>query len=180
MRGTGVLPSCMDPTTVYANMKSASVHVINFVNPLQFAVHVSVLLSGKDLKQFFILHKKANDIFLRRGQSVDIPIMFAPEEMYRHEITATIIANARYNDGSFGESAYQMEHGLHWEYPIYGQPELRLCSNDTAPMIMCRAKEQLEQMVEVTLIKSLKSTAKIFLKQPGRNVEIDLFFILHH
>lgn len=167
MKGSGILPSRMDPTTVNANMKSASVHIINFVNPLQFAVHVSVLLSGKDLKHFYLLHKKANDIFLRRGQCVDIPIMFAPEEMYKHEITATIIAN---NGGSSTESASQMEQSLHWEYPIYGQPELRLSSNDNAHTIICRAKERLEQMIEVTLVKSLKSTAKILFKQPGKNV----------
>lgn len=165
VKGTGILPSCMDPITVNADMKSASVHIINFVNPLQFAVHVSVLLSGRDSERFFMLHKKANNIFLQRGHSVDIPIMFAPEEMYKHEITATIVANSRYNDGNASPS--QMEQSLHWKYPIFGQPVLRLCSNDEAPKIICHAKEQLEQMILVTLVKSLKSKGSVFVHQPG-------------
>ena len=158
----------MDPTTVNANVKSASVHIINFVNPLQFGVHISVLLSGKDSARFFLLHKKANDIFLRRSQSVDIPIMFAPEDMYRHKITVTIVANARYNNGKIMESDNLTEQRLCWEYPVYGQPELRLYSNDDAPTVVCHAKEHLEQIVGVTLVKSLDKSAKVFFKQQGR------------
>lgn len=164
LKGNGLLPSCMEPTTVYATINSASVHIINFVNPLQFSVHLCVILSGKDSKHFFLLHKKSNHIFLHCGGTVDIPVMFAPEKMYTHEVIVTIIANTT-SDNS--ESDNLMEHSLHWEYPIYGQPELRLSSNDDAPIISCRAKQRLEQLIEITLLESLRSSSKVYFKRPG-------------
>ena len=150
---------------MYTTMNSASVHIINFVNPLQFTVHLSVLLNGSDSKFFFLLLKKSNRIILQRGGSIDIPVMFKPEKMYRHEVKVSIIANVKCDSVNTGESA---KHNLHWEYPIFGQPELRLSSNEDAPKLMCRAKQQCEQMVEVTLVKSLKSSADIYFRRPGK------------
>lgn len=167
MKGNGLLPSCMDSTTVNANINSASVHIINFVNPLQFSVHLSVVLNGKDSNRFFLLHKKSNHIFLQCGGSVDIPIMFAPEKIYRHEVIVTIKANTKQD---ISESDNSIEHSLHWKYPIYGQPELRLSSNEDAPKITCCAKQQLEQIFEVTLVKSFKRSAEIFFIRPGRGI----------
>lgn len=164
----------MDPTTVYASMKSASVHIINFINPLQFGISITVLLSGKDLKNFFLLHKKADKIFLKRGQSTDIPIMFAPEEMYKHSINIAIVAKSRYSNGN----VVAQSESLVWEYPIFGQPELRLCSNDDAPTITCHAKEQLQQVIGVTLVKSLNYSGKVFFQQQGKIVESGVYSLV--
>ena len=152
----------MDLTIVHASIYSASVHIINFVNPLQFSVHINVMLKGTDSKFFFLLHKKSSRIVLRRGGSVDIPIMFAPEKMYKHEVVVFIIAKTTEK-----VSEHEVKHNLKWEYPIYGQPELRLSSNDDAPKITCCAKLQLEQMIEVTLVRSLTSSTKKYFNKPG-------------
>ena len=151
----------MDPITINAGLNSASVHTINFVNPLKFSVHLSILLTGNDSNKFFLLHKKSNHIYLRHGGSVDIPIMFAPEKMYTHEATITVIAHTKlYSDTQEGKN-------LHWEYPIHGQPELRLLQKSQAPRITCRAKQQLTQIVEVTLVKSLENSVENCFNKPG-------------
>ena len=156
IEGNGLLPSCMDATTIYAGINSASVHIIKFVNPLQFPVHICVLLKGSDSKLFFLLHKQSNHIIIQRGGSVDIPVMFAPEKMYRHSAIVSIIANSS-----------EVKQNLQWDYPIYGQPELRLSSKDNALKITCHAKLQVEQIVEVTLMRSLKSSNEICFSKLG-------------
>ncbi len=163
LKGNGLLPSIMDPITVNAGINSASVHIINFANPLQFSVHLSIVLSGSDSKRFFLLHKKSNHIYLRQGGSVDIPIMFAPEKMYTHRATVTIITNTKLHT----ETDTQEQQNLCWEYPVYGQPELRLLQKSNAPKITCRAKQQLKQIVELSLVKSLENSAERCFKKPG-------------
>lgn len=162
------MPSCMDSTTVYASINSASVHIINFVNPLQFSVRVSVLLQGSDAKLFFLLHKKPNHVLLQRGGSVDIPILFAPEKMYLHEVTVIIIANS--SRGGADDEKDDVKENLQWEYPIYGQPEVRLSSNDDAPKITCRSKLQFDQVIKVTLVKSLKNSTGIHFSKQGTDL----------
>lgn len=168
------MPSCMDSTTVYASMNSASVHIINFVNPLQFSVSVSVLLQGTDAKLFFLLHKSPNQIVLQRGGSVDIPIMFAPEKMYRHEVTVVIIANSKRGgtDTEKDDSDCHGKENLQWKYPIYGQPEVRLSSNEDAPKITCRAKLRVEQVIKVALVKSLKNSTGIHFSKHGTYTDL--------
>lgn len=158
----------MDSTTVYASMNSASVHVINFVNPLRFPVHVSILLQGSDTNFFFLLHKKPSDIFLPCGGSIDIPIMFAPEKMYRHKVTVVVITNSKVSDSNREDPDAQMKETLQWEYPIYGQPEIKLSSNDDAPKIVCRAKMQIDQVIKVTLVKSVKNSSGVHFNKQGK------------
>lgn len=152
----------MDSTTVYTSVNSASVHIINFVNPLQVSVRISVVLQGKDSNFFFLLHKKLSHIILKRGGSVDIPVMFAPEKMYKHEVTVIIIANTMCDEkDSDGQN-------LQWDYPIYGQPEIMLSSHGNAPKIVCRAKLQMEQMISAILVKSLRNSTEVYFNKPGR------------
>ena len=162
------MPLCMDTTTVYASINSASVHVINFANPLRVPVRVSILLQGNDAKLFFLLHKKPSDIFLSRGGSIDIPIMFAPEKMYRHKVTVVVITNSKISESNREDSDTQMKENLQWEYPIYGQPEVRLSSNDDAPKFVCQAKMQIDQVIKVGLVKSVNNPAGIHFSKEGK------------
>ena len=144
-----------------ANLNSTIVHVINFMNPLELSAHLTVLLSGKDSESFFLLMKQSNNISIQPGESMDIPVVFSPHKMHRHEICIKILASTQ--DENFGPN-YKEDHepNLCWEYPIHGQPMLKLSTFDNAPKFKCFAKEQLEQIMEITLIESLNSTEQYF------------------
>ena len=162
LKGNGLLPSIMDVATVKASISSTTVHVITFVNPLQFSVYLHAFLNGIDSSSFYLLLKQPDNIFLKRGGSVDIPIMFAPEKLCSHEVTVTISAKSANCEGSG-----RIEHSLCWQYPIYGQPELKLCNDDIGPKIICYAKQREEQIIEVTIVESLKNSKERCFKRLG-------------
>ena len=130
----------MDPINITANLGSSNVHVINFTNPLDIAMHFSVSLKGEDFEHFCLLMKQVHSILLHPGVSLDIPIMFAPEVMRGHKANVVIIADDEYSKHC-------------WSYPVFGRPELRTCNN--LLNITCNAKERLEHKFEVSLISTL-------------------------
>ena len=142
MRGQGIYPSAMDPITITANLKSSSMKVITFTNPLDAATPFSVNLEGRDVAHFCLLMKRSHSILLHPGVSLDIPIMFAPEVMCGHRIVVVVTA----------DEGRSKECILHWSYPVLGQPEIRM---DEVLNITCRAKERLEQTINVSLLNSI-------------------------
>lgn len=147
LRGLGVAPSKMDPLIITANLKSSSMQVINFTNPLDVATQFSVSLKGQDLEHFCLLMKRTNSITLQPGVSLDIPVMFAPEVMRGHKAEVIVVA-----DESFSKDCI-----LNWCYPVVGQPELRNDSTTSALSITCRAKERFEQKFCISLMIAIDS-----------------------
>ena len=145
LEGNGVFPSAMDPITITASLKSSSMQVINFTNPLDIPTNFSVSLTGQDLEHFCLLMKRTNSIMLHPGVSVDIPVMFAPDVMYGHKAEVTIVADER-----------SVNCLLQWCYPIFGQPELVM---DSGINITCRAKERIERKFSVSVMNSAKNTS---------------------
>ncbi len=137
----------MDHTTVSASLNSNTMCVINFNNPLDTPAHFSVTLHGDDCEHFCLLLKRTSGIVLQPGVSLDVPVMFAPESMHKHEITVVIKTEV---NGTI----------LSWRYPVIGQPELRPFSASGAPKLSCSAKERLEQRLEVSLVDSTASQAE--------------------
>jgi hypothetical protein len=132
----------MEPTTIRASLNSNATHVVSFTNPLDTAAHFHVTLSGETPSEYFcLLLKRTHGILLRPGVSLDIPVMFAPEEMRTH-LTTVVVGT----EGSRGGKR------LAWQYPVTGEPEFRPVSPESAPKIACRAKERVEERFEVVLV----------------------------
>lgn len=151
----------MDSTTVTASLSSNVVHIINFTNPLDVATYFSVSLKGEDTDHFCLLMKRTHAILLHPGVSLDIPVMFAPEAMYKHQISVVVSADTREQVPS---------SLLTWHFPIIGQPEFRPFSPKSAPKLTCFAKERVEQRLEVILVGSNTSqAAQVRPITPGTN-----------
>ena len=150
----------MDPITIKANLKSSSMQVINFTNPLDIATHFSVSLKGQDLEHFCLLMKRTSSIMLHPGVSLDIPVMFAPDVMNGHRAEVTIVADEK-----------SVDCLLQWCYPIIGQPELSMDSNMN---ITCRAKERFEQKFSVSVMNTTDnintSSVKTATSNAGTNM----------
>lgn len=146
LRGEGLEPTAMEPTTVSASLSSNTMCVLNFTNPLDIPSHFSVCLQGDDSEHFCLLMKTTRGILLQPGVSLDVPVMFAPDSMHKHEVTVTIATEVS-------------STALAWRYPVIGQPELRPFSPSSAPKLTCSAKERLEQRLEVSLVGSKMSQA---------------------
>lgn len=166
LQGRGLSPSSMDSSTIHASLHSNAVHVVSFTNPLDVATFFSISLKGRDREHFCLLVKRSRSILLQPGVSVDIPVMFAPESMHRHEASIVIAAaNRRQQQATVDQSDRLQDEEqktaalTRWTFPVVGQPELRPFSRGSAPELSCRAKERIEQQLEVTLVKSSTSSA---------------------
>ena len=152
LNGRGLPPTAMDPTTITASLSSNTVHILTFINPLDTPSYYSVSLQGADLEHFCLLMKRTQAILLHPGVSLDIPVMFAPESMYRHQVTVVVSTETRDSDQSTLQTP-----ALSWQYPFIGQPELKPFTPTSAPKLSCCAKERLEQRLEVSLLTSTSS-----------------------
>lgn len=126
----------------------STVTILSFANPLDHAEHFNIEMHGKDVEHFCLLLKQTTRILLSPGIMLDIPISFSPEVMKRHECHLTI-------------SVDSTSQPLKWHYPIIGQPHLRPFSATSGPLLQCRAKERLEQRLEVSLVGLENTTAKL-------------------
>lgn len=124
----------------------SAVTILSFANPLDHAEYFNVEMGGKDVEHFCLLLKQTTRISLNPGITLDIPISFSPEVMKRHECRLTI-------------SVDSTSQPLKWHYPIIGQPHLRPFSATSGPLLQCRAKERLEQRLEISLVGSENSRA---------------------
>ena len=150
----------MDPINIVANLGSSNVHVINFTNPLDTAMHFSISVKGEDSEHFCLLMRHVRSIMLHPGVSLDIPIMFAPEVMRGHKANILIISDDEYSKHC-------------WSYPVFGQPELKACSN--LLNITCRAKERLEQKFQVSLMSTFKKCDTTNIKSITSETGLKIF-----
>ena len=139
----------MEPTTICASLKSSTTHVVTFTNPLNTPTHFQVSLSDtQPAESFCLLLKRTRSILLHPGVSLDIPVMFAPEEMYTHHAIMAVTTEG-------------IRHGnkLVWQYPVTGEPHFRPVSPKSAPRIACQAKERIEKRLEVVLASEAMNKA---------------------
>ena len=156
LSGEGLQPSIMPVITLRAGLHSNATHILSFTNCLDHATFFSVDLHSGDTTpdNFCLLMKRTRSILLHPGVTMDIPISFAPEDMRTHDVTVLVTAEERRERQSHG--------GLVWRYPVVGQPEFRPVSPGTAaPLLKCRAKERVEQRLEVMLIGCKMSSAAL-------------------
>ena len=99
--------------------------------------------SEKKESTFCLLLKSNVDIPLRPGEILDVPISFAPEHMQLQQAICSITTRPTNGDGS----AMSM---LKWSYDIKGIPQSIPVKDSKAPILECRARERLEERVELS------------------------------
>lgn len=156
LNGCGLPPTPMEPIPISAKLSSSSMHVINFTNPLEVPTRFSFTLKGDDINHFFLLIKHPQSMCLQPKTSIDIPVMFSPESMYKHQVTVVITAENHNIPTSVDATA---QHLLCWEYPILGYPEFRPYTHSVAPEICCCMKERIEKNLKVVLVNSTSKYA---------------------
>lgn len=158
LQGIGSEPSSMEPTTIQASLNSNKTCVVTFTNPLDITAHFRVALQDtQNSEHFCLLLKRTHSILLHPGVSLDIPIMFAPDAMHRHQTTITVSIDRRWREKRMGDQL-----NLVWRYPVIGEPEFRPISPESAPRITCQAKERVEERLEVVLVGCKMSKAATF------------------
>ena len=142
IEGVGLYPSPLPPTTITSQLKSNSMAIISFTNPLAYQASFSIDLKMQS-DQFCLFLKQSHNIPLQSGVSLDIPIMFAPDSMEMTYAELTIST----------DDATDSDTPLLWVYPIHGLPEQLVSSlpNNPALTISGRAKERVERKIEVYL-----------------------------
>ena len=86
--------------------------------------------------------------------------MFAPEAMHAHKTTVVVSCCTTEEKGEGGTDRLNLE----WQFPIVGVPEIRPVSPKSAPKIACRAKERVEEKLEMELVGCKMSRAAIICR----------------
>jgi len=94
---------------------------------------------------FGLLLKNRNNLLLHAQSTLDIPIIYAPNCMRRQE--ASCIVNTNPCDGHEGITT---NNDVKWTYEIDGVPVCMPVRNANAPVIECRARERVDEKIEVT------------------------------
>ncbi|XP_021363645.1 cilia- and flagella-associated protein 47-like isoform X2 [Mizuhopecten yessoensis] len=179
--GTGLLPLPQDPVSVFTEAGSNTTLIIPFRNPMDHAVMVDILLrdtnaeldrltyensnpSNKtaDDSAFCLLLKHRNMIRVGPKSTLDIPVCFAPTEMMKYDALCTVVV--RKEDGGKWQYAPRDSEGyqlsttgsdglqeIRWVYPISGIPESKPAKDTQGAVIECKARDRVEERLEVTL-----------------------------
>ncbi|KAL3884217.1 hypothetical protein ACJMK2_030436, partial [Sinanodonta woodiana] len=181
--GTGLLPLTQDPVSVYTVAGSNTTLIIPFRNPMDHAVVCQVMLTDnhKQLDEllggysepesaFCLLLKHKEGIRVGPKSTLDIPVCFAPTEMKMYESTCTVIVrkenNGKWQYAPKDSRGFQLSRTgsdglseIRWIFPIHGIPESRPIKEQYGAVIDCKARERLEERLEVTLAGVAPSTS---------------------
>lgn len=173
--GTGLLPQPQEPVSVYTEAGSNTTMIIPFRNPMDHAVLVDVSLKDTSIAMeqilnsyptpdaaFCLLLKQNSTIRVGPKSTLDIPVCFAPTEMTKYEALCSVIV--RKEDGSRWQYAPKDSEGyqlsvtgnegikeIRWLYPIQGIPESKPIKDSQGAVVECKARDRLEERLEVTL-----------------------------
>ncbi|XP_071134806.1 cilia- and flagella-associated protein 47-like isoform X3 [Mytilus edulis] len=173
--GTGLLPQPQDPVSVYTEAGSNITLIIPFRNPMDHAVIVDVQLKDNNAQlekivngyttsetAFCLLLKHMASIRVGPKSTLDIPVCFAPTEMTKYEALCTVIVRKEDNgkwmygpkDSRGNLISKTGNDGLteiRWLYPIQGVPESKPVKDTTGAVVECKARDRVEERLEVTL-----------------------------
>ncbi|XP_048459067.1 cilia and flagella-associated protein 47-like [Rhincodon typus] len=181
LSGVGLLPQQMDPVSVSACVNSHASVIVPFENPTNEFLLVDVVMTDNeqvthhqcpsDLLQcsnketvFYIPLKQNQGLLLPPKGKLDIPVIFAPDDMVLYE--GLLVVHIKKQDGSswiyemdvvtnkelrsFCRSQWGGISGIRWLYPIYGIPET-LSTKLLPAVIQCQARNRKEETMEVHL-----------------------------
>ncbi|XP_072900577.1 cilia- and flagella-associated protein 47-like [Hemitrygon akajei] len=190
LSGIGLLPLKMDPISISACVNSHASLIVPFKNPTDDLLLIDVVLtdnkqvthnqSPSDLlhcvnKQvvFCIPLKQSRDILLLPKGKLDIPLIFAPDDMTSYE--GLMVVQIRKQDGSTWpyavpnittqemKSFCRSEGGeisaIRWLYPIYGIPEA-LTAKLSPAVIQCQARQRIEKTIEIVLTGAVPGSSQ--------------------
>ncbi|XP_067896652.1 cilia- and flagella-associated protein 47-like isoform X2 [Heterodontus francisci] len=178
LSGVGLLPRQMDPVSISASVNSHASVIVPFENPTNEFLLVDVVLTDNeqvkhhhnpsDLLQctnkepvFCIPLKQNQGILLPPKGKLDIPLIFAPDDMVLYEGLMVVQIKkqngsswpyemGKVTDGELKRSEGGGIPGIRWLYPIYGIPEA-LSTNLPPAVIECQARNRKEETMKVIL-----------------------------
>eukprot|EP00062_Callorhinchus_milii_P018287 gi/632971676/ref/XP_007902288.1/ PREDICTED: uncharacterized protein LOC103185538 [Callorhinchus milii] len=196
LSGIGLLPQPMESVSISALINSHSSIILQFRNPTDEVVLVDVVLtdpkqathqhSASALRQstnnelaFCIPLRQSKGITLLPKATLDIPLIFSPDEMKYYE--GLIMVQIMKENGKNWNYDYQLMpkadprsisksnneeiNGIRWLYPIRGIPEA--LPPDVSPaVIQCQAKNRIEERVEIVLTGAVPGSSATQTKQP--------------
>ncbi|KAM9320035.1 LOW QUALITY PROTEIN: cilia- and flagella-associated protein 47 [Gastrophryne carolinensis] len=179
--GAGLIPQPMEPASISASVGSLGSIVISFKNPTNEHVLVDVILTDQEKTMhrlsasvlrrsinkepaFCIPLKQTQGISLAPKEKLDIPVLFAPDNMQLYEALVVIHMvkadgdNWDHNDiedfntelKSISKTEDGAISGIRWIYPIHGIPEAQP-SKSAPAVVSCQARSRTEERVEVLL-----------------------------
>ncbi|XP_067848879.1 cilia- and flagella-associated protein 47-like [Heptranchias perlo] len=181
LSGVGLLPHQMEPVSITACVNSHASVIVPFGNPTNELLLVDVVLTGNeqvrshhtpsDLLQsinkepvFCIPLKQKQGILLPPKGKLDIPLIFAPDEMALYE--GLMVVQIKKENGnswpydmskvtarelkSYCRSEGEGISAIRWLYPLYGIPEA-LPPKLSPAVIQCQARNRVEEPLEVIL-----------------------------
>lgn len=116
-----------------------------------------------DTSLFSLLLKVTNGIILPPKASLDIPVAYAPDTMQRHDAVCSIVTTMSdyiSSAGSRESVKTSSQDKLTWTYNIHGIPTSMPINNNQAPVIKCRARERVEEKLEISFTNINVSTAQ--------------------
>ncbi|KAK3096977.1 hypothetical protein FSP39_005325 [Pinctada imbricata] len=173
--GTGLLPQPQDPVSVFTEAGSNTTLIIPFRNPMDHAVLVDIVLkdTNAQLEQvmngftssessFCLLLKHSTSIRVGPKSTLDIPICFAPTEMTKYEAVCTVIVKkengSKWMFAPTDSKGFQLSKTgsdglseIRWVYPVHGIPESKPLKDSQGAVIDCKARDRVEERLEVTL-----------------------------
>ncbi|XP_034145586.1 cilia- and flagella-associated protein 47 [Esox lucius] len=175
MCGRGLAPGRMEALSVASPVGSQSSIIIHFQNPTDQAVLLNISLTDiepgqNSLSQSFICDKKVFCIPLKQtqgvqvsaGDSLEIPVVFAPDSMQLHQAWLIVQLEPFYNHPDLKTPLTPTQRdecvvvedeqirSVRWVYPIHGIPEAPPKRPNPA-VIECEARSRVEERVEVLL-----------------------------
>lgn len=127
----------MERTIIKAPLSGNAVANLTFTNHLQYSSHFAVTLANNDADLYCLLLKRSRHIFLNHGVSLDIPILFAPDNMVTSETTVVVKA--------------ENVEDLKWNFPVKGEPQIVMLARRDMPQVTSLARERVEEQVVVRL-----------------------------
>ncbi|XP_072116671.1 cilia- and flagella-associated protein 47-like [Mobula birostris] len=200
LSGIGLLPLKMDPISISACVNSHASLIVPFKNPTDDLLLIDVVLtdnkqvtynqSPSDLQQcvnkqavFCIPLKQSRDILLLPKGKLDIPLIFAPDDMTFYE--GLMVVQIRKQDGSTWppsvpnittqemKSFCRSEGGeisaIRWLYPIYGIPEA-LTATLSPAVIQCQARQRIEKTIEIVLTGAVPGSSQTVAMETAATV----------
>nr|XP_014349939.1 PREDICTED: cilia- and flagella-associated protein 47-like isoform X1 [Latimeria chalumnae] len=189
--GKGLIPKPMEPVSISTCVGSHSSVIVPFKNHTDKHICVDVLLTDQEQTMhrlsdsilrhsinkesaFCLLLKQKQGILLPPKEKLDIPVIFAPENMKLYE--ALLVVHVVMEDGTswscdnFDEQNSELSsisraddggiHGIRWIYPIHGIPEA-LPSKLEPAVISCQARNRVEERLEVLLTGAVPGSTAV-------------------
>ncbi|XP_048239518.1 cilia and flagella-associated protein 47-like isoform X3 [Haliotis rufescens] len=181
--GTGQLPQPQDPVSVFTAAGTNTTLIIPFRNPLDHAVLANIVLTDNEQQlervttgmeseesPFCLLLKHNTGLRVGPKSTLDIPISFAPNQMRKYVGLCTVIVHKE--DGTAWQYVPTDANGypvsrtgsgglmeIRWLFPVNGIPESKPVRDSQGAVIECRARESIEERLEVTLSGVAPSSA---------------------